>query len=94
MLFFELLGCFVELNLGCLGLGDLLVEVSLLTTDLNCEFFNLKIELLDFCIVFLSELLQRHIVLFFLLAGNCPQLKLFLIPIKLQFQLFTFFTGN
>jgi hypothetical protein len=90
VLFLELFGCFVELNLAGLGGCDFLVELLLLSGNFQSQLFNLKIQFSDFGVIFLSILLENDIIFFLLLACDGPLLQLFLIPVKLQLNLLNF----
>lgn len=84
---FEFLGCFVELNLGCLGLGNLLFKLFALVTNLNCEFLNLEGEFLDLGLVSTTILLKGEVILFLLSGGEGPLFEFLLVPVHLQFEL-------
>ena len=80
----ELLGRFVELNLGCLGLSDLVLELVLLARHLNCEFLDLEVEFFDLSFVSSTVLLHSQGVFLLLPSSQNPLLKLFLVPVHLQ----------
>jgi hypothetical protein len=86
----ELFGCLVKLNLGGLGLGDLLLEFSALAAYFNSQFLNLEGKLLDFSLISASVLLEGEIVLLFLAGGEGPLFQLFLVPVHFKFELVHF----
>lgn len=84
---FEFLSRLVKLNLSCLRLRYLLLELLCLTSNLNRQFLDLKSQLLDFSLISATELLKSQVVLFFLAGGKRPLLQLLLVPVHLQLEL-------
>jgi len=68
---FEFLSSLVKLNLGSLGLCNLLFQLSTFTAYLNGELFNLKSEFLYLGFVGASVLLESEVV--FLLLPSCKR---------------------
>ena len=83
MFFLEFLCCFVQLYLSGLRGSDLFVKFALFPPDFNRQLLDLQVELPDFGVVFLPVLLEGDVVFFFLLAGDGPLLKFFLVPVEL-----------
>lgn len=79
----ELLSGLVQLNLGGLGLGDLLLELLGLAGDLDGELLDVECELLDLGLVRAPVLLKSQVVLLLLPCSQSPLLQLLLIPVHL-----------
>lgn len=90
MLFLELFGSFIELDLCRLGKSNFFFQLLLLSAHFYSKFFYLKIELPYFGIIFFFVLLESNVVFFFLFSCYGPLLKLFLVPVELEFDLFHF----
>jgi hypothetical protein len=87
VLLLELLRRLVQLNLGSLGRGNLLLQLPLLATHLHRQLLYLQVELAYLGVVLLAIFLEGHVVLLLLLAGNRPLLQLLLVPVELQLDL-------
>lgn len=88
MFLFELLGCFVQLDLSSLGRSQFFLEFLLFPAHLHCQLLNLQVELSDFGVVFLSIFLEGDVVFLFLLASDGPLFQFFLVPVEFQLNLF------
>ena len=80
---FEFLRGLVQLNLSGLSFGHFLLQLLCFAGDLNCKFFNLEGEFLDFGLISSSELLEGKVVFLLLAGGKCPLLQLLLVPVHL-----------
>jgi len=80
---FEFLCGLVQLNLGGLSFSHFLLQLLCFASHLNCKFFNLKGEFLDFGLISSSELLEGKVVFLLLAGGECPLLQLLLVPVHL-----------
>jgi hypothetical protein len=83
----ELFGGLVELDLGSLGLSDLLLEFLRLPRDLDGQLLDVQGQLLDLRLISAAILLKSQVVLLLLPGGESPLLKLLLIPVHLKLEL-------
>ena len=83
----ELLSGLVELDLGSLSLGDLLLELLRLSSDLDGQLLDVQGELLDFGLISTAILLEGQVVLLLLPGSEGPLLELLLIPVHLKLEL-------
>lgn len=90
---FELLCGLVELDLGGLSLGDLLLELLGLAGHLDGELLDVEGQLLDFGLVGTSVLLEGEVVLFLLSGGEGPLFELLLVPVHLELELVHLLVG-
>ncbi len=89
---FELLGGFVDLDLGGLGLGDLFLEVFLEFAVVEGVFLDLEVELAVFGLILPHVLFEGDVVLLFLFGGQRPLVQLLLVPVHLKLKLLQFFS--
>ena len=84
---FELLCCFVKLDLSSLGFGNLLFKLLALRADFNSQLFDLQSQLLDLCFIGAPVFFKRKVIFFFLSGGKSPLLEFFLVPVHFKFEL-------
>ena len=93
MLLLEFLCGFIKFYLWSLSWSDLFLQFLLFAANLDGEFLDLQIELSNLRVIFFAIFLKSNMILFFLLSSNSPLLKLFLIPVQFQFNLFHLFVN-
>jgi len=84
---FELFSGLIKFDLGGLSFRYFLLELLAFVSHFDCEFLDLKSQLLNLGLVSATILFKSQVVFLFLAGSERPLFKLLLVPVHFKFKL-------